>query len=102
MKLLTGLQELADLEHELNAEIIPGTEIMTDVGSHHFVKGGSQVLVPQPSGDPNDPLNWSRGWKFACIAAATGVTFSQGFGPLSLAPMFPDYIAAFDSNLTDV
>lgn len=30
---------------------------MADVGSVHFVKGrGTQVLVPQPSADPNDPL----------------------------------------------
>ena len=29
---------------------------MTDVGSHHFVKGARYVLVPQPSSDPNDPL----------------------------------------------
>jgi len=28
--------------------------------------------------------------------------FSQGLGPLALAPMFGDYIKAFDSNLTDV
>jgi hypothetical protein len=31
-------------------------QIMTDVGSHHFVKGQNGVLVPQPSDDPHDPL----------------------------------------------
>jgi hypothetical protein len=39
--------------------IYPGTEIMADVGSHHFVKSSSKsdrVLVPQPSQDPHDPL----------------------------------------------
>jgi hypothetical protein len=48
-----------DLEQELNTEIYPGTEIMTDVGSHHFVKAGTgthSVLVPQPSDDEHDPL----------------------------------------------
>jgi hypothetical protein len=50
------LQELHAIEEELHAEILPGTEIMADVGSHHFVKGGSHVLVPQPSADPHDPL----------------------------------------------
>ena len=30
---------------------------MADVGSLHFVKGrGTEVLVPQPSADPHDPL----------------------------------------------
>ncbi len=36
-----------------------GTEVMVDVGTHHFVKSSAksdQVLVPQPSDDPHDPL----------------------------------------------
>ncbi|KAJ4371123.1 hypothetical protein N0V83_004339 [Neocucurbitaria cava] len=73
---------------------------MADVGSHHFVKGGSrQVLVPQPSDDPNDPLNWSTWWKIACITSASMVTFTQGMGPLALAPMFPALIEAFGTDL---
>ncbi|OBT98042.1 hypothetical protein VE01_04066 [Pseudogymnoascus verrucosus] len=94
-----------DLEHELHTEIYPGTEIMKDVGTHHFVKlsaGAGLVLVPQPSDDEHDPLNWSPMWKGFTIMCATMVSFSQGFGPLALAPMFGDYIVAFDSNLTDV
>ena len=93
-------QERRQLEAELHTEILPGTEVMTDVGEHHFVKGAHrQVLVPQPSDDPNDPLNWSTPWKTACIIAASMVTFSQGFGPLALAPMFPALIKAFDTDL---
>ncbi|TAQ90917.1 hypothetical protein B7494_g814 [Chlorociboria aeruginascens] len=68
---------LRELEVELHTEIYPGTEIMTDVGTHHFVKssaGGHSVLVPQPSDDEHDPL----------------------------APMFEYYVVAFNSNLTDV
>lgn len=96
---------LRELEQELGTEIYPGTEIMRDVGTHHFVKagtGGHSVLVPQPSDDEHDPLNWSPMWKGLTIMCATLVTFSQAMGPLSLAPMFGDYIEAFDSNLTDV
>jgi hypothetical protein len=47
------------LEEELDVKIYPGTEIMTDVGTHHFVKlsgTSSDVLVPQPSDNPQDPL----------------------------------------------
>jgi hypothetical protein len=43
----------------LHTEIYPGTEIMIDVGTHHFVKAGTgthSVLVPQPSDDEHDPL----------------------------------------------
>jgi hypothetical protein len=73
---------------------------MADVGSHHFVKGAHrQVLVPQPSDDPQDPLNWSTTWKIATITSSAMVTFSQGFGPLALAPMFPALIPAFKTDL---
>ncbi|RFU33317.1 hypothetical protein B7463_g2986, partial [Scytalidium lignicola] len=94
-----------ELEAELDTAIYPGTEIMTDVGTHHFVKagsGGHSVLVPQPSDDKHDPLNWSPMWKAAAIACATGVSFSQGMGPLAMAPMFGNYIEEFHSNLEDV
>ena len=54
-----GYANIIQLEEELHTEILPGTEIMRDVGSHHFVKsaaGSDRVLVPQPSDDPHDPL----------------------------------------------
>ena len=36
------------------------------------------------------------------MASVTIVTFSQGFGPLALAPMFPQLMEAFDASLADV
>jgi hypothetical protein len=73
---------------------------MADVGSHHFVKGAHrEVLVPQPSDDPEDPLNWSTTWKIATITSSALVTFSQGFGPLALAPMFPALMSAFKTDI---
>ncbi|KAF9700183.1 hypothetical protein EKO04_001593 [Ascochyta lentis] len=94
--------ERHQIEHELNVEILPGTEIMADVGSHHFVKGSHRdVLVPQPSDDPHDPLNWSIWWKTACILSTAMVTFTQGFGPLALSPMFPALMEEFQCDLTE-
>ncbi|EXJ95080.1 hypothetical protein A1O1_00198 [Capronia coronata CBS 617.96] len=97
-------KELHRIEEELHVELLPGTEIMADVGSHHFVKSSGRshrVLVPQPSDDPHDPLNWSAFWKTSAIISTSFLTFMQGFGPLSLAPMFEDYIKAFDCSLAD-
>jgi hypothetical protein len=44
---------------------VPGTVLLVDSAGHH--SGGKHasdrsdiVLVPQPSNDPEDPLNWSR------------------------------------------
>ncbi|KAK5937053.1 hypothetical protein PMZ80_010593 [Knufia obscura] len=96
---------LHQLEEELDTKIYPGTEIMSDVGSHHFVKAGEgsgNVLVPQPSNDPHDPLNWNPFWKTSAISLSTAVSFAQGFGPLALAPMFPQLMEAFDASLADV
>ncbi|RVX73296.1 hypothetical protein B0A52_02938 [Exophiala mesophila] len=93
---------LHQLEEELGTKIYPGTEIMSDVGSHHFVKSGegsSKVLVPQPSADPHDPLNWSPFWKTSAMTLSTLVSFAQGFGPLALPPMFPQLMEAFDTDL---
>ena len=103
MEMNQDVEELHHLEEELHVEILPGTEIMTDVGSTHFVKGrGKTVLVPQPSADPHDPLNWSPLWKILCITSVSWISFTQGYGPLALAPQFPLYIKDFHSNLTDV
>lgn len=38
-------------------ELVPGTEIMSKDGT------AEKTLVPQPSLDPQDPLNWSKPWK---------------------------------------
>lgn len=46
--------------------------------------------------------NWSPLWKGLTMFCATLVSFSQGFGPLAIAPMIDDYIVAYDSNLADV
>lgn len=46
--------------------------------------------------------NWSPMWKGLCITAASLVSFTQGFGPLSLAPTFPILAEEFDSTLPAV
>ncbi|KAH8898239.1 MFS transporter [Thozetella sp. PMI_491] len=95
-------REVHELEEILHTKIYPGTEIMRDVGSHHFVKAERRVLIPQPSDDPRDPLNWSPFWKGATIFSATAISFSLNFGPLALAPMFEEYTKEWDRSLADV
>ncbi|KAH8705624.1 putative MFS transporter [Talaromyces proteolyticus] len=96
---------LRQLEEELDVKIYPGTEIMTDVGTHHFVRSSgssSNVLVPQPSENPHDPLNWNPYWKLSVIIIATASNFVMGIGPLALSPMFGDLMEAFNSDLAGV
>ncbi|KAH6867164.1 major facilitator superfamily domain-containing protein [Thelonectria olida] len=91
MATVHGQVEREEIQNELHIEVLPGTEIMTDVGSHHFIKSedSSCVLIPQPSQDPHDPLNWKRSWKLSAITTVSTMTFTQGFAPLALAPMAP-------------
>ncbi|PWY94624.1 MFS transporter [Aspergillus sclerotioniger CBS 115572] len=96
---------LHQIERELDTNIYPGTEIMRDVGTHQFVKASSRsdrVLVPQPSQSRHDPLNWSKTWKMAAIFLSTAVSFSQGLGPLALAPMFPQMMETFETDYASV
>jgi len=108
-------------------EDLPGTEIMTDVGAHQFVKSSNKpdrILVPQPSDSPRDPLvcvtyrrhlpvvhrtrtdgnhcriGTSTGSSAPILVAA--VTFAQGMSHLALAPVFPHLMEAFDSNHASV
>lgn len=46
--------------------------------------------------------NWSRPWKLIAMSLATSVSFTQGFGPLALAPMFPNLMESFDTDLAAV
>lgn len=77
---------------------------MADVGKHHFIKSehSHRVLVPQPSQDPHDPLNWKPMWKLSTIITVSTMTFTQGFAPLALAPMIPYLMADYKSSLGDI
>ncbi|KAM0645657.1 hypothetical protein ACHAQF_000606, partial [Verticillium nonalfalfae] len=93
-----------EIQDELHIEVVPGTEVMADVLKHELIKSehSSVVLVPQPSQDPHDPLNWKASWKWSVSGAVSLMTFTQGFAPLSLASMFPYLIRDYESNLEDV
>ncbi|KAG9229953.1 major facilitator superfamily domain-containing protein [Amylocarpus encephaloides] len=91
-----------EVEETLHATLYPGTEIMTDVGHVHFKHVGGHVLIPQPSDDPNDPLNWSPLWKSLSMGGMVISSFTLLFSPLSVAPQVPYYMHDFDSSLPDV
>lgn len=92
-------------EEQLGTKIYPGTEIMADMDFLHPIKASKKsdkVLVPQPSQDPHDPLNWNRFWKMSAMTIATATSACQSLSPLALAPMFPQLMEAFDSDLASV
>ncbi|KAF9486341.1 MFS general substrate transporter [Pholiota conissans] len=83
---------------------VPGTALLSDLGIVHGhevlideavrMKRGSGrfshiVLIPQPSDDPNDPLNWPRWKKEACFWTLAFAATLDG----ALSPMIgPGYV----------
>lgn len=66
-RLVPGTVHLVDLEGVLNAKYASGSQ--TDI-----------VLVPSPSADPDDPLNWSARRKLlstACVCVCVALAFLQ-------------------------
>jgi hypothetical protein len=55
-----------DLKHDLD---VPGTTVILDTNAE-AANNDNFTLVPTPSSDPEDPLNWSKARKWlhlACI-----------------------------------
>ncbi|USP80491.1 hypothetical protein yc1106_07765 [Curvularia clavata] len=74
-----------------SVDLVPGTEIIND-------DSAKQQLIPRPSSDPQDPLNWSRKWKLMVMASQWLFTWISVTGALSIAPMFPLLGAQFHLN----
>jgi hypothetical protein len=66
----------------------------------HFSKGA--LVHSEMATDPKIDQNWNRRWKFAVISLSTTLSFTQGLGPLALAPMFGQLIESFHSDLASV
>lgn len=59
--------------HVLEAARIHGKDIKS-------TPDGKTVLIPQPSSDPNDPLNWSDRKKHVMLFVISVVAFMPDFG----------------------
>jgi hypothetical protein len=77
-------------------------KLIKTVANVHLKHNGKHALIPQPSNDPNDPLNWSRTWKWLAMSSMALSTFNYAFSPLSLSPQVPYYMESFDSTLPEV
>jgi MFS family permease len=68
--------------HKINYDAIPGNTNLVDLDGHmaarHSDSDKNIVLVPTPSDDPDDPLNWSRGRKWLSLFCMVVYTFGVG------------------------
>src|SRR5271156_6829828 len=98
------MQHGLQAEQELGIEIIPGTKVMRDTEHIKFIRAKAEgaVLVPQPSSDRHDPLNWSKARKHMVMVISLFFVFGLASGPLSIATQFNSLIQAFNSDLESV
>jgi MFS family permease len=69
--------------HHHDDDPVPGTVYLVDVNGQaasdlHDASHKDILLVPRPSSDPNDPLNWSRGRKLLAVSMAYLYVFGTG------------------------
>ncbi|KAK3326925.1 major facilitator superfamily domain-containing protein [Cercophora scortea] len=102
------------LEDKSGLAHVPGTALLeqefTGQGIHHLehlkstiVRGEHIILVPQPSDDPNDPLNWplwARDLLFLLFAYCCLLCIG-GIGPI-LSLLTLDLVAEWGITFTDV
>lgn len=106
---------LGILENNDNQAEVPGTCLLTDDPNrkaaelykgvdisklkHGTGKYSDIILVPQPSDDPNDPLNWPKWKKHSTFFVLTfGTVLCGALGPLVSADMV-NLAAEFDVSL---
>ena len=70
----------------------------------HFVENeANEVLVPQPSSNADDPLNWSPLWKGIMMTSMVMTAFVQSFGPLAVVTQIPLYMAEWpERSIADI
>ncbi|GAB7335700.1 hypothetical protein MBLNU13_g08006t1 [Cladosporium sp. NU13] len=74
---------MANTSAEADFDHVPGTEYLIDVTGHdstkpHDASRSDVVLIPRPSNDPNDPLNWSHGRKTLAVCMSYLYVFGTG------------------------
>lgn len=76
---------------------IPGTEILVDEDKTHGHTEGKNgiIYVPEPSSDPNDPLNWSKTWKMIHITICFLYTMVNAGGLAWTATVYEEFTHEF-------
>lgn len=107
MRLTLGILEDHHLEH------VPGTAVLNDTSldmgiadtsrlKHGRGRNAHIVLVPQPSNDPSDPLNWPQWKKEMIILLVSGAALMATVVYCSILPATLILAGVFDQSITEV
>ena len=74
---------MASTSTDADFDLVPGTEHLIDLNGHdpskpHDASRSDVVLIPRPSDDPSDPLNWSNGRKTLAVCMSYLYVFGTG------------------------
>ncbi|KAI5300224.1 Vacuolar protein sorting-associated protein 35 [Ascosphaera pollenicola] len=76
---------------------VPGTVHLVEAGDsgaahEHATSPHNKdiILVPRPSNDPEDPLNWSQARKYKCMAMVYVFVLGVGIGPTMVNSLLAD------------
>ncbi|KAI1444230.1 putative MFS transporter [Annulohypoxylon stygium] len=84
-------------------DIIPGTDIIfTDGNNGENSTPGEVVLIPQPTSNPDDPLNWSMTWKSIIIFNQFIFVFVSIMTPMAISPLSLIFEQEFHKTLPEV
>jgi hypothetical protein len=72
-----------EIGHETDVVLLDTSAAHLEKGQYgnlKLAKDGHTVLIPQPSADPNDPLNWSWTRKHLMLAVISATAFLGDYG----------------------
>lgn len=79
----TGSRALdSELPYDNDGYILDATQLDPSQ-SAKLARDGQTVLIPQPSDNPDDPLNWSQTKKHIILAVVCACTFLPDYGSVT-------------------
>ena len=73
-------QLLAEQENARDGYVLEADQLGADAGSLKTAADGHTVLIPQPTDDPNDPMNWSSIKKHIILFVISAIAFLPDYG----------------------
>ncbi|KAL2826890.1 major facilitator superfamily domain-containing protein [Aspergillus cavernicola] len=94
---MSGFRQAFSLSKQEVRDAVPPGTVSLSIHSHQILHGsttrheGELILIPQPSSDPCDPLNWPT-WRKAVVLVCMSVyAFIGNFTSASISSAFPLY-----------
>ncbi len=83
------------IDDDPSAHVLDINQLGAEEHGLQTARDGKTILIPQPSSDPNDPLNWSSVKKHVLLFVITVVAFMPDFGSsIGIVALLPQAVYA--------